>query len=489
MTISALRYHGVTVALALGAALVAFGCAGGDDADGRVVVESPSPPRLPTWTFNESMVFPADRSLMRAEDGVALPDGRLLVVDQAHGLRLVETDGSSAPFGDLRGAGYRHEAPPHDGGANGIALEPGGTHALVADIHHGGIFRVDVTTGESELVYQHGYGVNTAVRDSTGAIWFTQSAKNTPEEGGGRMWAAVDRALEEGALYRLPLQDGRPAGEPELLLDALVFGNGIAIDEAAGHLYVAETMAARVLRFNVDLDAGQLSGRTVVLDGVLPDNLELDGDGQLWVAAPLTNEVVVLDTTSGEPVLELLTPEVWAPLPGFVTGVIVGAADGAVYLTGLGNALIRLDRSRSRTEAMTRSRLTDFATRYAAAWSSQDPQKLASFCAEDGSISVNRGVPAVGRTAIAEKASGFMAAFPDMIVRLESATLEGSGRAVFRWHWTGTNAGPGGTGRAVDLRGHEQWTFNDAGLIQQSLGSYDEAEYQRQVNADSEVKG
>ena len=34
-----------------------------------------------------------------------LPDGRLLVIDQAHGLRLVETDGTSKPFGDLKTAG------------------------------------------------------------------------------------------------------------------------------------------------------------------------------------------------------------------------------------------------------------------------------------------------------------------------------------------------------------------------------------------------
>jgi hypothetical protein len=35
----------------------------------------------------------------------------------------------------------------------------------------------------------------------------------------------------------------------------------------------------------------------------------------------------------------------------------------------------------------------------------------------------------------------------------------------------------------VDIRGYEEWTLNEDKQIQQSLGHYDDAEYQRQVNA------
>ena len=38
---------------------------------------------------------------------------------------------------------------------------------------------------------------------------------------------------------------------------------------------------------------------------------------------------------------------------------------------------------------MDQTQLTDFATRYAAAWSSQSPASLVSFDAEDGSLTVN----------------------------------------------------------------------------------------------------
>ena len=57
--------------------------------------------------------------------------------------------------------------------------------------------------------------------------------------------------------------------------------------------------------------------------------------------------------------------------------------------------------------------LTDFATRYAAAWSSQDPGHFASFYEEDGILVVN-GSASEGRGAIRTTAGEFMAAFPDM---------------------------------------------------------------------------
>jgi len=125
--------------------------------------------------------------------------------------------------------------------------------------------------------------------------------------------------------------------------------------------------------------------------------------------------------------------------------------------------------------------LKDFATRYAAAWSSQDPESLASFYSENGSLKVNDGDPSRGRGAIEATARDFMTAFPDMIVQLTGLESDGD-RVIFHWRWTGTNTGPGGTGNAVDINGYEVWTMGADGLIAESLGHYDEAGYQRQVN-------
>ena len=124
--------------------------------------------------------------------------------------------------------------------------------------------------------------------------------------------------------------------------------------------------------------------------------------------------------------------------------------------------------------------LTDLGGRYAAAWSSQNPEQLASFYAEDGSLIVNGGAPSTGRAAIAAKAQSFMTAFPDMVVTLERMDKHGD-HPVFRWIWTGTNTGPGGTGKFVRITGYEEWTLDSNGLITTSDGHYDEAEYQRQL--------
>jgi uncharacterized protein (TIGR02246 family) len=125
--------------------------------------------------------------------------------------------------------------------------------------------------------------------------------------------------------------------------------------------------------------------------------------------------------------------------------------------------------------------LTEFATRYAAAWSSQDPDQLASFYEEDGILVVN-GSSSEGRGAIRTTAGEFMAAFPDMRVAMDSVVGR-DGRAVFHWTWTGTNTGPGDTGRAVDLAGYEEWTFGAGGLIAVSNGHYDQTEFELQMSA------
>src|SRR5438094_9337549 len=102
--------------------------------------------------------------------------------------------------------------------------------------------------------------------------------------------------------------------------------------------------------------------------------------------------------------------------------------------------------------------LKKFAKRYAEAWCSQDPESVAAFFAENGSLSVNDGPPAVGRAAIAEEARGFMRAFPDMVVAMDDVTRDSDG-TKFHWTLTGANAGPGGTGKRVRISGYELWQF------------------------------
>lgn len=121
-----------------------------------------------------------------------------------------------------------------------------------------------------------------------------------------------------------------------------------------------------------------------------------------------------------------------------------------------------------------------FAQAYAKAWCSDKPERVAAFFSQDGSLKVNDGPPAVGRTAITEVARGFMTAFPDMIVSFDRLERKGE-RVHFHWTLTGTNTGPNGTGNFVRIGGYEDWRFGTDGLVAQSLGHFDAADYDRQL--------
>ena len=136
---------------------------------------------------------------------------------------------------------------------------------------------------------------------------------------------------------------------------------------------------------------------------------------------------------------------------------------------------------------MDSAQLKSFGTRYTVAWCSQNAARVAAFFSEAGSLQINSGAPSVGRPAITAAAQGFMTAFPDMIVTMDGADLLGD-HAVYRWTLTGTSTGPGGSGKAVRISGYEEWRFGADGLIAQSKGHFDEADYKRQLGADSSGK-
>jgi uncharacterized protein (TIGR02246 family) len=130
----------------------------------------------------------------------------------------------------------------------------------------------------------------------------------------------------------------------------------------------------------------------------------------------------------------------------------------------------------------TQEELREFARRYTEAWCSQDPARVAENYTPDGSLTINDGIPSVGRAAIGEAARSFMAAYPDMRVQMDELRLQGA-TPEYHWTFTGTNTGPGGSGRSVRISGYEEWTIGDHCLIATSLGHYDGADWSRQLDA------
>ena len=126
------------------------------------------------------------------------------------------------------------------------------------------------------------------------------------------------------------------------------------------------------------------------------------------------------------------------------------------------------------------AQLRDFAKRYTAAWCSLHSASVAAFYSPDGSLTINDGPPAAGRSAITEVAQSFMTAFPDMELLMDDILVQGD-RAVYHWTLIGTNTGPGGTGHRVRFSGFEVWKIGDDGLIAESQGHFDRGAYQRQL--------
>jgi nuclear transport factor 2 (NTF2) superfamily protein len=123
--------------------------------------------------------------------------------------------------------------------------------------------------------------------------------------------------------------------------------------------------------------------------------------------------------------------------------------------------------------AHDRRQIEQLAREYTAAWCSRDPSRVAAHYSPGGTIAVNGGDPAP----VAGVAESFVAAFPDIQVFMDDLVVVDD---VVEYHWTftGTSAE---TGKSVRIPGFEEWTIAPDGLIAESRGHYDQAEYDRQL--------
>jgi predicted ester cyclase len=120
-----------------------------------------------------------------------------------------------------------------------------------------------------------------------------------------------------------------------------------------------------------------------------------------------------------------------------------------------------------------RQQIEKLARAYSEAWCSREPRRVAAHYVAGGTIAINGGEPAP----IAAVAESFVAAFPDIEVFMDDLVVTDD-LVEYHWTFTGTSAE---TGKSVRIPGFEEWTIDADGLIVESRGHYDQAEYDRQL--------
>lgn len=209
------------------------------------------------------MTFTTLATGLRFPEGpVAMPDGSVILVEiEAGRITRVHPDGTKTTV-----------AEP-GGGPNGLAIGPDGKlyccnnggfhyvetpsgllvpHGQPADYSGGRIERIDIATGEVEVLYKDGdfhcslRGPNDIVFDDAGGFWFTDHGKTRTRERDvtGIFYSHADGRHLAEVIF--------PSENP----------NGIGLSPDGKRLYAAETYTCRLMAFDitapgeVDLTAG-----------------------------------------------------------------------------------------------------------------------------------------------------------------------------------------------------------------------------------------
>jgi sugar lactone lactonase YvrE len=188
---------------------------------------------------------------------------------------------------------------------NGIALEPDGSFILAhLGTTEGGAYRLypdgsvePVLTSVEDLPLPPS---NFPIRDAHGRLWLTVSTRKSPRSDDYRSSAS------SGFIVVLD-KNG-----PRVAADKLGYTNEMAFSADGRHLFVNETFARRLTRFDVAAD-GELSNATLVWQfstGDYPDGLVLDEQGGFWITSIVTNRVIRVspDGSSADRILEDADP-------------------------------------------------------------------------------------------------------------------------------------------------------------------------------------
>ncbi len=264
------------------------------------------------------------------EGPVAMPDGSVILTEiEAGRITRVAPDGSTTTIATT------------GGGPNGLALGPDGKlyccnnggfewvrgegmlapHGIAKDYDGGRIERIDIATGDVEILYKSGdfgcvlRGPNDIVFDAHGGFWFTDHGKQDfstrCHDIVGIFYAKADGSHLEEVIF--------PSNNP----------NGVGLSPDGSTLYAAETYTCRLMQFNVTAP-GKVDDTAGVGGPGIPlyrpagwkyfDSLAIEASGNICVATIGECGISVI-SPRGELVEFVGTDDV------FTTNICFGGAD------------------------------------------------------------------------------------------------------------------------------------------------------------------
>ncbi len=218
--------------------------------------------------------------LVRPECVLANSRGDLFTADWRGGVAHIRADGSQTLYSAKL-------EEPLTLRPNGIALLPDGSFLLAQlGLNDGGVYRLWRNgVVQPWLMAVEGKPLpptNFVLLESSGRAWITVSTRRNPRSLG----------------YRADCDDGFIVCSDErgakIVADGLGYTNEVAIHPSGRWLYVNETFARRLSRFEL-LPGGDLGAKETVVNfgaGVFPDGLHFDEAGYAWVVSIVSNRLL-----------------------------------------------------------------------------------------------------------------------------------------------------------------------------------------------------